>query len=78
MDPKVYNPRAIKNKISGAKNELVSPEEYEKFANSDYDEIITDVYQQYEITRYYLCVCVYFIFLIFKKIYCFGVRPIYH
>lgn len=48
LDPKVYNPRAIKNKISGAKNELVSPEEYEKFANSDYDEIITDVYRKYE------------------------------
>ena len=29
-DPKIYNPRAIRNKISSCKNEMMSPEAYEK------------------------------------------------
>lgn len=48
LDPKAYNPRAIKNKISSAKNELVSPEEYGVFANTEYEQIITEIYQKYE------------------------------
>ncbi len=48
LDPKVYNPKTIRNKISGAKNELIDSNEYSKFANSDYEEIITTVYQKYE------------------------------
>ena len=30
LDPKIYNPKMIRNKISGAKNELMTPLEYEK------------------------------------------------
>ncbi|MCI9084621.1 MAG: UvrD-helicase domain-containing protein [Bacilli bacterium] len=48
LDPKAYNPRAIKNKISSAKNELVTPEEYGVFASSEYEQIITEIYQKYE------------------------------
>ena len=48
LDPKVYNPRAIRNKISSSKNELISAEEYSRFANSDYEKIIYEVYQKYE------------------------------
>ena len=32
LDSKVFNPNAIRNKISGCKNELITPEEYEKYA----------------------------------------------
>jgi len=44
MDPKFYNPRVVRNKISGAKNELMMPDEYAKY---EYDEKIIDVYKKY-------------------------------
>ena len=47
-DPKVYNPRAIRNKISSCKNEMMSPTQYERYAVSDYEKVIKDVYQKYE------------------------------
>ena len=46
LDPKAYNPRAIRNKISSAKNELITPKEYEKFANNEYEEIILEVFKK--------------------------------
>ena len=49
LDPKIYNPRAIRNKISSCKNEMMSPEAYEKFAVSDYEKIVHEVYKKYEI-----------------------------
>ena len=48
LDPKQYNPKAIRNKISSCKNEMVSPEEYEKFAIGEYEKIVLKVYQKYE------------------------------
>lgn len=47
-DPKIYNPRAIRNKISSCKNEMMSPEAYEKYAVSDYEKVIQQVYAKYE------------------------------
>ena len=47
-DPKVYNPRAIRNKISSCKNELMTPELYERYATSEYEKIVLEVYQKYE------------------------------
>ena len=40
LDPKVYNPNAIRNKISGCKNEMMSPSDYEKYAISDFEKIV--------------------------------------
>ena len=48
LDPKNYNPKAIRSKISGAKNNLFSPSEYEKYANTDFENIVTTVYQKYQ------------------------------
>lgn len=48
LDPKVYNPKAIKSKISSCKNELVSPDNYEKYAVSDYEKIVLEVYRKYQ------------------------------
>lgn len=48
-DPKIYNPRAIRNKISSCKNEMMSPESYEKYAVSDYEKVIQQVYAKYEV-----------------------------
>ena len=50
LDPKVYNPNAIRNKISSCKNELMMPNDYEKYAISDFDKIIHRVYKKYEET----------------------------
>ena len=48
LDNKIYNPRAIRNKISSAKNENISPDELEKFNASDYDEKVVEVYRKYQ------------------------------
>ena len=47
-DPKIYNPKAIRNKISSCKNEFISPDDYEKYTASDYEKIVCDVYRKYE------------------------------
>ncbi|MBE6152127.1 MAG: ATP-dependent DNA helicase PcrA [Firmicutes bacterium] len=48
LDVKDYNPRAIRNKISGAKNEIMSPTDYERYANTDFEEKVLEVYKRYE------------------------------
>ena len=48
MDEKKYIPRAIKNKISGAKNELLNPEGFKVFARTPYDEDVVKIYKKYE------------------------------
>ena len=48
LDSKEYNPKAIRNKISGAKNELLDAEGYSKYANSSYEEIVVEIYRKYE------------------------------
>ncbi len=45
MDPKYYNPREIKNKISSAKNEIMSVDEYSKH---EFDRKIVEVYRLYQ------------------------------
>ncbi len=44
LNPKYYNPRDIRNKISSAKNELVS---VDKFRKMEFDSNIVDVYERY-------------------------------
>ena len=46
-DPKVYNPKAIRNKISNCKNELITPKDYEHYANSEYEKVVNKVYDKY-------------------------------
>ena len=48
IDPKVYNPKAIRNKISGAINEMLDAKGYKKYANTEMDEKIVQVYEIYE------------------------------
>ena len=48
LDPKIYNPRAIRNKISSAKNELMDSNYYSRFVNSEYEEIVLEVFRKYE------------------------------
>ena len=48
LDAKVYNPKAIRNQISGAKNSLLSAKEYERYANTEFEQIVLKVYEKYE------------------------------
>ena len=48
LDPKIYNPRAIRNKISSCKNELISPKAYSRYTVSLYEEIVCKVYEKYQ------------------------------
>ena len=44
MNPKYYNARELRSKISSAKNELITPE---KFKKQEYDEKIVTLYKKY-------------------------------
>lgn len=48
LDSKIYNPRAIRNRISSAKNEMISPDELEKFNACEFDEKTVEVYRKYQ------------------------------
>ena len=48
IDPKEYNPRAIRNAISSAKNELISALEYERFTSDNFSQKVLEVYTRYE------------------------------
>lgn len=41
-------PKYVKNQISGAKNELLLPKEYEQFANTDYEQNVATIYRIYQ------------------------------
>lgn len=48
LDPKKYEPRSILGSISSAKNELITPDEYDKTANSHYEQMVSEVYKEYQ------------------------------
>jgi DNA helicase-2/ATP-dependent DNA helicase PcrA len=47
-DTKRFTPPGVQTAISLAKNELISPEEYEKKAVSPYEKVVAEVYQVYQ------------------------------
>lgn len=49
LDPKEYNPRAVRAKISGAKNMLLEPSEYEKFAATTFEKKVVQIYEKYKL-----------------------------
>ncbi|MEH7392154.1 DNA helicase PcrA [Bacillus sp. JJ1474] len=48
LDPKKFDPRAILGSISSAKNELTTPEEYSKTTGDYYQQVVSDVYTEYQ------------------------------
>lgn len=48
IDEKQTNPRAILHYISGAKNELIGPDQYHQFANNFFTERVAEVYEKYQ------------------------------
>lgn len=49
-DPKQYHPNAIKSKISGCKNEIMTPKQYEMYACDEFEKVVLKVYERYEQT----------------------------
>lgn len=47
VDPKRYTPRSMRNRISGAKNQMVSPSEYVSLANDPFEEVAAKLYGPY-------------------------------
>jgi DNA helicase II / ATP-dependent DNA helicase PcrA len=48
IDPKKFDPRAILGSISSAKNELIEPEEFAKSAGQYFEQVVSDVYAEYQ------------------------------
>ena len=48
IDIKLYSPKAIKSRISSAKNEMMTPHDLEKYNATDMDEKTCFVYEKYE------------------------------
>lgn len=48
LDDKIYTPNYVQNRISGLKNEGITPLEFEKFAFSPIDKKLLDLYKIYE------------------------------
>ncbi len=48
LDPKVYNPKAIKAKISSCKNEMIGEDAYERYAVSEYEKVVLEIYRTYQ------------------------------
>jgi len=48
IDTKHYNPNAILYYIGSSKNEFITPAEYKKFVNSPFEEVVFDVYKEYQ------------------------------
>lgn len=42
-----FNPRGVLSRISGAKNHMVSPREYENLANDFFDQKVAEIYPEY-------------------------------
>ncbi len=48
LDIKLYNPKTIRNRISSAKNEMMGPDELDRFSACDFDEKVVEVYRRYQ------------------------------
>lgn len=48
IDKKQFNPKTIRNFISGAKNEMISAQQYLKYGRGYFGEVVQKVYEKYE------------------------------
>ena len=48
LDAKIYSPNAVKYKISGCKNEMMTPSEYSRYAASEFDKLVVSIYEKYD------------------------------
>ena len=47
VDPKRYTPRSMRGRISGAKNQMVTPDEYLSLADDPFEEVAAKLYAPY-------------------------------
>ncbi|MEM1053921.1 MAG: UvrD-helicase domain-containing protein [Bacteroidota bacterium] len=47
IDAKKFTPRSVRGRISGAKNQMVTPAEYARLAADPYEEVVARLYQPY-------------------------------
>ena len=52
IDHEKYSPKAIRNKISSLKNDLITPSMYNKYAKGDFEQIVLEVYKRYDEVLY--------------------------
>lgn len=50
LDPKQYSPQAVRSIISGAKNEMLTPDAYAPYATGYFQQIALDIFRKY-VTR---------------------------
>ena len=50
LDTKKFSPRAVLSTISNAKNELLNPDQFEKYAQGFFQEIVVKIYHEYQKT----------------------------
>ncbi|MBU6388980.1 UvrD-helicase domain-containing protein [Patescibacteria group bacterium] len=48
IDPKQYSPGAIRAQISGAKNEILTPDQYGRYAMGPFQQTVQAAYQKYQ------------------------------
>ncbi|XJZ27643.1 DNA helicase PcrA [Bacillota bacterium Lsc_1132] len=48
IDSKKFDPRALLGSISSAKNELITTDEYAKMAGGYFEQVVSDVYEEYQ------------------------------
>lgn len=48
IDTKQFSPNAVLYYIGSSKNEFISPSEYKKFVNSPFEEVVYEVYKEYQ------------------------------
>ena len=48
VDPKRYPPRAVRSKISGAKNQLIDADSYAQTASGPFEEVVAEAFPLYE------------------------------
>jgi DNA helicase-2/ATP-dependent DNA helicase PcrA len=49
LDPKTYSPRALRSAIGAAKSQLLTADDYAGLTQSYFEEIVSRVYQRYEV-----------------------------
>ena len=47
IDAKKYTPRSVRGRISGAKNQMITPAEYARLASDPYEEVVARLYGPY-------------------------------
>ncbi len=48
IDPNKFPPKSFRNKISSLKNDLITPDSFNRYAKTDFDKLVIQVYKEYD------------------------------